>query len=120
MARTPLLIVAAVVVVFLAVGGYLVFGRGSGAGQPRTLAVSVTGTTMTPNQLSVSAGDRVTMSVTVDKKEEIHLHGYDIKFQATKAGDTVTQTFTADKTGSFDIEIEDTSTQVGTLEVRPR
>ncbi len=59
------------------------------------------------------------MRVTADRKEEIHLHGYDIAFQATKAGDTVTHQFTANITGSFEIEIEDTSTQVGTLQVLP-
>jgi hypothetical protein len=121
MRPAPLAIVAAVVVAFLAVGGYLILGRGSGgSGVPRTIDATVSGTTMTPDRISVQENDRVTLNVTVDKKEEIHLHGYDIKFEATGAGDTVTHTFTADKTGSFEIEIEDTSTPVGSLQVQPR
>jgi hypothetical protein len=117
----PIVVVAAVVVVFLGVGGYLVFGRGgAGGGQSRTVAVTVTGTTMSPDRISVQQGDRVTMNVTVDRKEEIHLHGYDIPFAAEKAGDTVSRTFTADKTGNFTIEIEETSTELGSLQVQPR
>jgi len=117
--RAPI-VIAAAVVVFLAFGGYLVFARSaSGGGVPRTVAVTVVGTRMTPRVISVHRGDRVTMNVTVDKQEEIHLHGYDIKFEAARAGDTVSHTFTADKTGNFDIEIEDTGTGLGSLQVTP-
>jgi FtsP/CotA-like multicopper oxidase with cupredoxin domain len=117
----PVVVIAAVVVVFAAVGGYLVFGRGGGGGgQPDTINVTVTGARMSPDRIPVHQGDRVTLNVTVDKKEDIHLHGYDIKFEGARAGDTVTKIFTADKTGSFDIEIEDGSTHLGSLEVTPR
>src|SRR5215471_9818881 len=113
-----IVIIAIVMVAFVAVGGYLIFARGSGAAaQTVTVNASVTGNTMTPSKITVHEGDRVTMHVTVDRKEEIHLHGYDIPFEAQAAGDTVTHVFTADKTGSFEIEIEDTSTPVGSLEV---
>jgi hypothetical protein len=120
MRPTPFAIVAAVILVFIAVGGYLIFGRGGiGTGKPVTLNVSVTGTTMNPPTINVHQGDQVTMNVTVDKKEEIHLHGYDIKFEAEKAGDTVTHKFTADKTGNFDIEIENAGTAIGSMVVQP-
>jgi len=120
MRPTRFVIVAAVILVFIAVGGYLIFGRGgTGTGKPVTVNVSVTGTKMDPPTINVHQGDQVTMNVTVDKKEEIHLHGYDIKFEAEKAGDTVTHKFTADKTGNFDIEIEKTGTGIGSLMVQP-
>jgi len=120
MRPTPFVIVAAVILVFIAVGGYLIFGRGgTGTGKPVTVNVSVTGTKMNPPTINVHQGDQVTMNVTVDKKEEIHLHGYDVKFEAEKAGDTVTHKFTADKTGNFDIEIEETGTGIGSLMVQP-
>jgi hypothetical protein len=112
--------IVAVVVAFLVVGGYMIFGRlAGGSAEALTVDVTVTGTTMSPNPISVKQNDRVTMNVTVDRKEEIHLHGYDIKFEATRPGDTVTHTFTADKTGNFDIEIEDTGTGIGSLQVLP-
>jgi len=116
----PMVIVGVVVVVFLAVGGFLLFGRGGGGGEARTLDVTVTGDTMSPSGLSVHEHDRVTLSFTIDKPEEVHLHGYDIIFSAEKAGDKVTRTFTADKTGDFEIEIEDRSKQIGSLKVDPR
>jgi len=120
MRPTPFVIVAAVILVFIAVGGYLIFGRGgTGTGKPVTFNVIVTGTKMDPPTINVHQGDQVTMNVTVDKKEEIHLHGYDVKFEAEKAGDTVAHKFTADKTGNFDIEIEETGTGIGSLMVQP-
>jgi FtsP/CotA-like multicopper oxidase with cupredoxin domain len=121
MRSLPIAVVAVVVVAFLAVGGYLVFARsGSSGGQAQTINATVAGTTMSPDKLIVHQGDRVTMSIKVDRKEEVHLHGYDIAFEGENAGDTVSKTFTADKTGHFEIEIEDTSTEIGSLEVQPR
>ncbi len=116
----PIAIIAVVVVAFLAVGAYLILGRGGGSGEPLTIDVTVSGTTMDPEKVTVREGDRVTMNVKIDKKEEVHLHGYDITFEAENAGDTVSKTFTADKTGSFQIEIEGEGAEIGSLEVQPR
>lgn len=119
----PQVVIAAVVFLFLAAGGYLVFTRiagGGGGGQADMISAIVTGSRMSPDSITVRQGDRVTLRITVDKRETIHLHGYDIKFEAGGAGDTVTRTFTADKTGSFEIEIEDTSTHLGSLAVTPQ
>lgn len=116
--NTRIVVIAVVVVVFLAVGGILIFRSVGGGGQAHTIDVTVTGTTMNPSDPTVRQGDHVTMNVTTDKKEEIHLHGYDIKF-AGEPGKTVTKTFTADKSGNFDIEIEDTGTGLGSFHVKP-
>lgn len=113
------LIIAVVVVVFLAVGGFLIYRQISPGGQTRSIDAAVTGNQMTPSSIEVHQGDRVTLSVTADKKEEIHLHGYDIHFEIEKPGDKVTKTFTADKTGDFEIEIEASSSTVGHLKVSP-
>ena len=40
--------------------------------------------------------------------------------EGVELGQPATKTFTADKTGSFEIEIEDSSTRLGELEVQPR
>jgi Cupredoxin-like domain len=121
MRPAPVVVVAVVVVLFLGIGAYLLFGRGGGgAAQARTFDVTVSGNTMSPSQIAVHEGDHVTLSFTIDKPEEVHLHGYDIMFAAEQPGEKVTKTFTADKTGSFDIEIEQTSTQIGSLRVDPR
>jgi hypothetical protein len=112
-------IVVGVLVVFLGVGAYLVFGNQGPAPQQRLFQVAVTGTTMAPGNLRVYENDTVTLSVTADKYEEIHLHGYDKHF-FPNPGQPATITFPADKTGNFVIEIEATSQSLGLLEVQPR
>jgi hypothetical protein len=121
MQRNRLLIIAVVVVVFIAAGAYLALRGLGGTGKPVTLALSVTGTTMSPTATpTVDQNDMVTMTVTTDQAEEIHLHGYDIHFEIPGPGQSVTHTFKADKSGRFDMEIEASSTGVGTFVVNPR
>jgi hypothetical protein len=120
LSRTGTFVIAAVVVVIVVVGGVLVARNAAGpSGGTKTLSVTVTGDKMRPETLSANQNAQVTMHVTADKEEEIHLHGYDIKFEVPGAGQTITHSFKADKTGSFEIEIEDTSTHLGELNVRP-
>ena len=118
MQRNRILIVAVVVAVFMVAGGALIYRTVGGGGRDVTLDVTVTGSTMSPPELTVKQGDHVTMSVTTDKAEEIHLHEYDVKF-AGEPGKKVTHTFTADKTGEHAIEIEDSGTEIGKLTVNP-
>jgi FtsP/CotA-like multicopper oxidase with cupredoxin domain len=116
MKNRGVLIIAAVVVVVLAIGGYLIFSGVVPGGQARTIDVTVTGDKMSPSTITVHQGDRVTLNITADKKEEIHLHGYDIHFEIDKAGGRVSHTFTADRTGDFPIEIEG-GAELGSLRV---
>lgn len=74
---------------------------------------------MSPGQLRANQGDTLTVSVSADKYEEIHLHGYDKHFFPSP-GQPATLTFPADKTGDFVIEIEATSAGLGLLQVQPR
>ena len=120
MSRNRAVIVAVAVLIVVVAFGVIVYMEvGQGAGQARTVDVKVSGSRMTPDRINVHQNDEVTMNVTADKKEEIHLHGYDIAFEVEAAGDTVKHTFKADKTGTFAIEIEDTSTPLGDLVVSP-
>jgi len=119
MARNRVLILVIVVVVLLAGGGYLVSRVVGGGGQARSIDLTVSGSTMTPDTPTAKQGDRVTMTITADKAEEIHLHGYDIPFEVPSPGGKVTHTFTADKSGSFEMELEATSTHLGQFQVSP-
>lgn len=118
MSRNGLIAIAVVVVVFIVAGAYVVTRGTGGGGQAVTVAVRVTGNAMDPSNPTVKQNDTVTMTVTTDKDEEIHLHGYDIPFEC-KAGQPVTRTFKADKTGDFEIEVEDTAQRLGSLTVKP-
>jgi hypothetical protein len=119
MARNRLLILIVVVVVLLAGGGYLVSRVVGGGGQARTIDLIVRGATMTPDNPTAKQGDKITMTVTADKAEEIHLHGYDIHFEVPSDGGKVTHTFTADKSGDFEMEIQAISKTVGHFTVAP-
>jgi plastocyanin len=117
--RATLLTLAAVIVVFVVIGGVLIFRNQGGGGQAVSFDVKVTNaSSMSPDHLSVRAGDTVTINITSDQAGEVHLHGYDIAFD-TKPGEVATHTFKADTTGSFEIEWESTSTHLGDLAVNP-
>jgi plastocyanin len=72
-----------------------------------------------PATLEATAGDTVTIKITVDEDEELHLHGYDKHVDLTK-GVPGELTFTANLTGRFPYELEHSSTEIGTLEVAPK
>ena len=115
----PLIAAGAVLVVFLVVGGILIFRSQGGGGRAVTLDVTVTGAAaMAPADLSVHQNDTVTLNVRSDRAGEVHLHGYDIHFD-TKPGEVASHTFKATTTGSFEIEWESTSTHLGALAVNP-
>ena len=116
MSRNRVLIVAAVLVVFVIAAGILIYANRS-AGKPVTLNVTVTGAkTMSPSDWKANQNDMVTVNIKSDTDGEVHLHGYDIHFE-TKAGQTISKTFKADKGGSYPIEWESTSTDLGKLVV---
>lgn len=119
MSRYGFAIVAVVLIVFIGVGAYLIFGAKSPGPQNVTINVTVTGgASMKPSDLSAHHNDTVTINITSDMDGEVHLHGYDLAFD-TKAGQVVSQTFKAVNTGDFPIEWESTSTDLGHLVVNP-
>jgi hypothetical protein len=87
---------------------------------PNTVPINltVTGANISPQNPSTKKGQNVQMTITTDKDEEVHLHGYDIHFDC-KAGTPLTMTFAADKTGQFEVELEATSTHLTNLTVNP-
>jgi len=117
--RTRALIVAALLVVFIAVGGVLIYANTNKGGRNVTFNVTVTGAkTMSPSKLEANRNDTITLNIKSDQDGEVHLHDYDIAFEA-KAGQVVSHTFKADKTCNCDIEWEATSQPLGTLVVSP-
>jgi hypothetical protein len=120
MSRIRLAIVAGVLVIFIAIGAYLIFGNRKPAPKSVTFNVTVTGAkSMSPDLLTVNQNDTVTINISSDTTGEVHLHGYDIAFDCV-AGQVVSHTFKATISGGpFDIEWESTSTHLGNLVVNP-
>lgn len=65
---------------------------------------------------SVPLGDAVTIRVTSDVADHVHLHGYDVLADVA-AGGTAELTFTADIPGVFEVELEDARLPLLELEI---
>ena len=105
--------------VFVVAGGIVIYANSHRGGQNRTFDVTVTSAShMSPDTLTANQNDTVTINVHSDTSGEVHLHEYDIAFDAV-AGQVVSHTFKADKTGQHEIEWESTSTHLGYLVVNP-
>lgn len=72
-----------------------------------------------PQTITVNDGDNVTIKITSDKEEELHLHGYD-KMVDLAPNVPAELNFDATITGRFEYELEHSSTQIGVLEVLPK
>jgi hypothetical protein len=69
-------------------------------------------------KLRVDKGDTVRFRVRSPKDEEVHIHGYDIK-KDVKAGQTENVSFKATIDGIFELEFENSATQIAELRVDP-
>ena len=78
----------------------------------------VAGVVEGPSTVSVAVGDQVSIWVLTDVDDEIHVHGYDVFFDAP-AGVPTQVTLTADVPGIFEVELEETHTPLFALEVTP-
>jgi hypothetical protein len=63
-------------------------------------------------------GDTIVFAVKSDEKHEVHFHGYDIA-KDVPAGGTVVFKVPAKIEGIFEVEIEDTKTQIAEVKVTP-
>jgi hypothetical protein len=68
--------------------------------------------------LTYTSGDDVQFSVKSDAAEEVHVHGYDL-MQDTVPGGSTTFDFPADIEGIFEVELEESHTQIAELTVEP-
>ena len=90
-------------------------------GTTTTQTIDVTveaGVVAGPSTVSVGVGDRVSVWVLSDVDAEIHVHGYNVFFEAP-AGVPTEVTLTADVPGIFEVELEETHTPLFALEVTP-
>lgn len=73
----------------------------------------------TPQVVKVEEGKEVILSITSEIKEEAHLHGYDFSTELEPNKEGVIK-FIADKTGRFELELENGGIVLGFIEVYPK
>jgi hypothetical protein len=69
-------------------------------------------------ELEFDAGDQVRFEVDSDVAEHVHVHGYNV-IQDVTPGKPVVFEFPADIEGVFEVELEDSHTQIAELTVNP-
>jgi hypothetical protein len=96
-------------------------GSGVAAANAKTFDIVVEGKKVVSGtaDISVVQGDTVTITVTNDTDEEVHLHGYGLMTEL-KAGVPGTLTFQATASGRFPVELEGSKTDIGAVSVLPR
>ena len=72
-----------------------------------------------PAVLRAHQGDEVTLRITSDTADELHLHGYDLHLRVSPESTAVLE-FTANRTGRFTYELHKSGVELGALEVYPR
>jgi heme/copper-type cytochrome/quinol oxidase subunit 2 len=88
------------------------------AAQGRVIALSLAGGEVTGGgRITVPVDEEVTLRVTSDVPEEIHVHGYD-KYLDLAPGATASVTFTADIPGIFEVELHGSGEKLADLVVR--
>lgn len=68
--------------------------------------------------IEVTSGEEVTLTVTSDVQEELHIHGVDL-YEDLPPGEEVAVTFTPEAEGVFELELHDSATQIASMEVSP-
>lgn len=69
-------------------------------------------------RIAVKKGEQIRFEVHADAEHEVHLHGYDVSKDVT-AEKPARFELEATETGIFEIELEDTKTQIAELKVEP-
>jgi hypothetical protein len=69
--------------------------------------------------LRAREGDEITIRIVSDRRDEAHLHGYDLQAQMGP-GDPAVVAFTASRTGRFGLEAHRSHLELATLEIYPR
>src|SRR5258708_24447707 len=129
MTRAGVAIAVAVVAVFAGTSGVILLANQNPRGRNLTFNVAVTDgksmsvapcfpATCTSDTLSATQNDNVTINITSDTTGEVHLHVYDVAFNAI-AGQTLSHTFNAVTTCDCIIEWESTGTTLGALLLNP-
>ncbi len=95
---------------------------GGGAPEPQSGVTDIEVKNGSPvggvQDIEVESGDEVSLAVDSDVDEEVHVHGYDETAEVAP-GDPARLEFAADIEGVFEVELEESHTEIARLEVSP-
>jgi hypothetical protein len=91
----------------------------AGAPRDRTFDLAIKNGEMSPGEISIREGDKVTLRIGSDEDMKFHLHGYDVE-QEVGPGQKAKLRFEADLTRRFEMEDHESEKELGTLQVRSR
>lgn len=85
----------------------------------RTVTLTISGKTVQPppSRIELKKGERLTLRVTGDRADTLHVHGYDRELPLSP-GTPATLTLTADRTGLFEVETHESGLLLTQLVVR--
>ncbi|MFC8792864.1 hypothetical protein [Streptomyces cinereoruber] len=85
----------------------------------RTVTLTITGRTVQPppSRIELKKGERLTLHVTSDRDDTLHVHGYDRELPLS-AGTPAALTLTTDRTGLFEVETHGSGLVLTQLVVR--
>jgi hypothetical protein len=76
--------------------------------------------TMTPEKVTVSEGDRVTLLIATDRPVEFHIDGFGVDDEVEPGGEPVEVSFEVTTVGYFVMDDGVTDTELGVLLAQPR
>lgn len=96
---------------------------GGGAGKPQkpevpTIVVKGGQPVGGVQELSFTSGEDIRFDVESDTAAEVHFHGYDV-MEDVEAGGKVSFDVPAEIEGAFEVELEETATQIAEVTVEP-
>jgi plastocyanin len=91
----------------------------SAAAQGRTIRITITGKQVSPAPTTVdlAVGEKLTLVVTSDHADELHLHGFDVEDKLT-AGAATTVTVTGKEPGVYEVETHEPALRLLKIAVR--
>lgn len=119
MNRTSILFL---VIALLCIAGAFLLFRSSDrpALPPLEINISYSGNPQfEPQVYRAEEGQEISINIISTVEDVIHLHGYDVRTQAS-ANQAASLKFTAAETGRFDFELENKQIKLGILEVYPK
>lgn len=85
-----------------------------------SLAITITGTTITPapSQVEIGIDEALELTVTTDREDELHAHGFDDVDAELKPGVPSTVRLVGTESGVFEVETHDPALTILTVAVR--